>query len=411
MKPVRAWPSDRATDPDTLVDMVPTMPATFDASAKPTIQLEPSLSYRVRTGVAHALRDYLGQGLGRLASTGAYCSLATLDEFGLRVAAGMMGAVIGGRLAYRIAEAQIGNATRYQQAGVAFCTLLGAAAGGTISALGSNQIISGIAACTLLTAGASLANRSARTAEERERAEGLKLGAATFGLAGGTFAASLDPAWKLDSRLLPARNLGLIVESTVIELCKSSLERLGPSVDRDALNFEGRIMVALTGMLPYVAATVVLNGYVAGWMQPGYDSNRFQDLIGPTLVGAIANGVRGASNALAASLLQRQQRFMANDGRDCLRAGQGVRWPQPRAVSDKACVRFFLSACRNGVYARLRDAHLGVTEASMIAQAVYACFAQCRELIADLIRGDGWTEPQLLARLPTAGSAIDENQL
>ncbi len=380
--------------------------------------VEPTPRNYLRTAVAHALRDYVGQGLGRVASAGLYCGLATLDELGLRITAGVFGSLIGGNLAFRLAEAQIGSDTHWQKAGVTFCTVLGAAAGGTVSALGSNQIISAVGACTLLVAGTSLAARIANSPEAEKSSEQFKLSAATFGLIGGGLAGCIDPVWKVDSRLLPARNLGLVVESTIIELGKSSFERCGPSVDRLALNLEGRVVVALAGMVPYVAATIVLNGYVAGRLQPAYDSIRFEDLIGPALVGAVANAVRGASNALATSLLHRQERFTAVDGRDCLRANVGIGCPRPCPVSDKACVRYFLSACRNAVYARLRDAGFSVIDANMIAQGVYACFAQCRDLIGDLVRGDGWTEPSLRARpgvtdraTPSVAEVADEESV
>ncbi len=333
-----------------------------------------------------------------MAGAGIYCALATMDEVGLRIAAGIAGGIMGANLAGRLAGAQMGTDTCAQKTGVAVCTVLGAAAGSAISALGSNQLIVSIATCTVLTAGASLVRQTANLPDPEPLADRLKLGAAAFGLMGGLVVGSVDREWKVDSRLLPARNLGLITESSIIELGKSSFERLGPSVDRHALNFEGRVVAALVGMAPYVAATVILNGYVSGKLQPDYDSIYVHDLAAPALVGAIANAVRGATNALAVSLLRRQQRFAAADGRDALRASAGVRCPRPCTVSNKTCVRYFLSACRNAVYARFRDAGFSVIDANMMAQGVYACFAQCRDLIADLIKGEGWSEPRMQAR-------------
>ncbi len=390
--PIFATPTVVATE--TCAPVAGSERAVLEVIAKP---VEPTLSNQLRTAVAHALRDYVGQGLGRVIGAGIYCALATPNEAGLRIAAGVSGAMMAGQLARRLAAAHIGTDTVCQQAGVAFCTVLGAAAGGAISALGSNQLIVGIGTCTLLSASASLLKRSAETPEARERAEGMQLSAATFGVLSGTLVGSIDPTWQVDTQLLPARNLGLVAEATVIEVCKSSFERIGPSVDRHALNFEGRIVVALAGMVPYVVATVVFNGYLAGRLQPAYDSTQLRDLVGPALLGALANAIRGASNALAACLVRRAKRFTAATGADCLRPHAGIRCPKPRQVSDKACVRYFLSACRNAMYARLRDAGFSVVDANMISQAVYACFAQCRDLIADLMHGSGWTEPQLRA--------------
>ncbi len=355
----------------------------------------PSMRSRVSAAcISHALRDYLGQGLGRTAGLAIYCGLATLDELGLRIAAGVTGAAIGGRFAWRLASAQIGSDSGWQQAGVGLCTVLGAATGGTIAALGTSHPVLGIAAGSLMAACASATRKCAADAVELDNAHEFKAGAAIVGgLSGIAVAVYVDHAWKVDASLLPARNLGLVAESTVIETCKSGFERLGPSVERHALSFEGRLMVALSGMLPYVATAVLLNGYVSGRLQPGHDSQRVDELIAPALVGAIANAVRGASNALAVCLLHRHARFRAHGDQDCFRDHSGLKRPRPRTVTDKACVRYFLSACRNALYARLRDAGLSVVDANCIAQGVYACFAQCRDLINDLVRGDGWSEP------------------
>ncbi len=380
---------------------VPVPASTMHAANVNEAERAPSLQSRATAAcIAHALRDYVGQGLGRTAGLAIYCALAPLNELGLRVAAGVAGAAIGGRMAWRLASAQIGNDTRWQQAGVGCCTLLGAAAGGTIAALGTNHPVAGFAAGSLLAACASATRHSAADTVELDNANEFKAGTAIVGtLSGIAVATCLDRAWKVDTRQLPARNLGLVVESAVIETCKSSFERCGPSIERHTLNFEGRIVVALSGMIPYVAAAALLNGYVAGRLQATHDSQLFGELIAPTLVGAIANAVRGAANALAVCLLHRQQRFNIGEDRDCFRANTGIKRPRPRTVTDKACVRYFLSACRNALYARLRDAGYSVVDSNCIAQGVYACFAQCRDLINDLVRGDGWTEPAWRTRL------------
>ncbi len=402
------------------VSVVPTRAAadSYQSSApRAALRCLPSMRGSIATACAgHALRDYIGQGLGRSAGLILYCSLASFDELGLRISAGFAGAAIGGRIAWRLASAQIGNESRWQQAGVGMCTVLGAAAVGTIAALGTSHPVLGIATGSLLAACASASSTCATDEMERENASEFKAGSAVVGsLSGIAIAVCVDRAWKVDTHLLPARNLGLIAESTVIEACKSGFERLGPSVERHALNFEGRLVAALSGMLPYVAAATILNGYVSGRLQPGQDSQRFGELIAPALVGAMANAVRGAANALAVCLLHRHQRFRSRVEHDCLREGSGLKRPRPRTVTDKACVRYFLSACRNALYARLRDAGFSVVEANCIAQLVYACFAQCRDLINDLVRGDGWSEPAWRTRQPprpadmTTSSESSEN--
>ena len=52
-------------------------------------------------------------------------------------------------------------------------------------------------------------------------------------------------------------------------------------------------------------------------------------------------------------------------------------------------------------YFYLREKGLRVLPASCIAQSCYAVFAQNRELIVDLMQGEGWhDEPTLSVRVP-----------
>ena len=266
-----------------------------------------------------------------------------------------------------------------------------------IVGIGSNQIVSGVAAGALVTSAISWSSKWASTANEKQQVTDLKTGSAigvTF--AGIGVASWCDQQWKVGSNLYPARNLGLIVESTVIEICKSSFERLGPSVNRNALNFEGKVVASLLGMAPYVAATVFFNGYISGRMQPNRETAEFTELAAPMIVGAIAYAVRGFSNALVAYQLHSNGYFVADDKTSNLRDHAGAQWPEAETVFNKSSIRYLLSACRNVVYARLRDNGMSVEFATETAQGVYACYAQCRDLIHDIARGEGWSEPRLI---------------
>jgi hypothetical protein len=360
----------------------------------------PSLRNRAALAcLSHAARDFAGQTVGRLLGLGVYSLLSTLGETPLRVASGIAGAGAGARLSYMIACEQIGTGSYSQCAAVGACTIAGTVIGGVIVGVGSNQIVSGLAAGALITSAISWPSKWTNTTDEKQRVTDLKTGSAigvTF--AGIGVASWCDQQWKVGSNLYPARNLGLIVESTVIEICKSSFEKLGPSVNRNALNFEGKVVASLLGMAPYVAATVFFNGYISGRMQPNRETAEFAELAVPMIVGAIANAVRGFSNALVAYQLHSNGYFVADDKTTNLRDHAGAQWPEAETVFNKSSIRYLLSACRNAVYARLRDSGMSVELASEIAQGVYACYAQCRDLIHDIARGEGWSEPKVVQR-------------
>jgi hypothetical protein len=133
-------------------------------------------------------------------------------------------------------------------------------------------------------------------------------------------------------------------------------------------------------------------------MQPNQETTEFAKLAGPLIVGAIANAVRGFSNALAVYNLHANGYFVADENTTTVRDHAGAQWPEAEAVINKTSIRYLLSACRNAVYARLRDSGMSVELASEIAQGVYACYAQCRDLIHDISRGEGWSEPRVVQR-------------
>ena len=360
----------------------------------------PSLRNRAALAcLSHATRDFAGQTVGRLLGLGVYSALSTLGETPMRVASGIVGACAGGRLSYMIAREQLGTGSYSQCAAIGACTIVGTVIGGVIVGAGSNQIVSGLAAGALITSAISWSSKWTSTTDEKQHVKELKTGSAIgVSFAGIGVASWCDQQWKVGSNLYPARNLGLIVESTVIEICKSSFERLGPSVNRNALNFEGKVVASLLGMPPYVAATVFFNGYLSGRMQPNRETAEFAELAVPMIVGAIANAVRGFSNALVAYQLHSNGYFVADDKTTNLRDHAGAQWPEAETVFNKSSIRYLLSACRNAVYARLRDCGMSVELATEIAQGVYACYAQCRDLIHDIARGEGWSEPKVVQR-------------
>lgn len=217
-------------------------------------------------------------------------------------------------------------------------------------------------------------------------------------------------AWSLADQTLAARNAGAVVESVIVELCKSSFEQVGWSVDRKQLNFEGKVLMAAIGMLPYVGASVFVNGWLASLAQPPHDSHEFVVLVGPVLMSTIVNGIRGAANAATVRHLHRSAIGVRDPSSTVVRSPQGVASPQARPVLLKTAVRFFLISCRNAIYLNLRAGRFSVLQANCIAQLVYAVFAQNRDLMFDLMQGEGWSSPYAQDDVAKHLDASSENE-
>ena len=109
-----------------------------------------------------------------------------------------------------------------------------------------------------------------------------------------------------------------------------------------------------------------------------------------TLMGAAA--VRGACNAAAVYVCHQNGWGVAKPDADILRPSVGPKRPEAIRMSKKIAIRFFLSACRNAVYDRLIHGGMNVVNASMVSQAIYGFFAQNRDLVYDLMKGEGWNK-------------------
>jgi len=363
-----------------------TTPQPTTSAVKP-----PTLSIKT-TMLAHCGRDVLGQMFGRtfglvLFNAAAYVASASVP---CQIVAGGLGAVFGGLQSQRLAAAQIGSDSTLQYCGVAACTLMGATAGAAIASFGTYQPVAALAVGSALAISVSLAKFCRKRPSDDIAVDATK---ATIFLV--STAASVCAITSLDTYISPSinlapKNLGVVLEATTVEFFKSSLERWGPSVDRHALNFNGKVYASMAGLLPYLAATVLLNGYVSGKMQPDHETHDFEKLIWPLLIGAIANGVRGACNAAAVYVCHQRGWGVAKPDTNILRPSMGPKRPEAIRMSKKIAIRFFLSACRNAVHDRLTHAGMSVVQASILSQGIYGFFAQNRDLVYDLMKGEGW---------------------
>jgi hypothetical protein len=308
----------------------------------------------------------------------------------LQIVAGSIGALSAGSQAYRIASHHIGTETRTQEFATGLCTVGAAVAGASIAVLGLTQPVVVIIAGSAFTIVPSLMRLWANSPDEEKSVDQFKGIAFIAGTAAALTAVTMLDKTHHPAPEIAAKNMGVAVESIIVELGKSSFERVGPSMNRSLLNFNEKVQSSFYGVLPYAAATIILNGYLSGLLQPANDSTEFEQLILPLMIGAIANGVRGISNAIAVHSVHAQRDRPSDDTAAIIRPSQGPTLPELSVVAKKSAIRFFMSACRNTFYVQLRKGGMSVLHASVLAQFAYAFFAQNRDLVYDLMQGEGW---------------------
>ena len=362
--------------------------------SEPDIIHGPSRTPSVYAPAAHAARDLGGQLVGRVAGLAIYTGTCSMVKRMLPVSIclGVVGTISGAALGHMLSSQQIGTNTPARFIGSVGCTLGGAIAGGAIVAAGATQPVITLAVGCTLTAAVSIMRLWSRHSEDDGTVDDLKGIAAFMGTAATlTAVCATDHDWHAP-RDIAARNLGALGESLTVEFFKSTLERFGPSIDRQALSFNGKVLSSLAGTLPYVAATVFINGLIAGLFQPGGpdDNHLFGELLLPTIVGALANAARGFANASATECLYEWNIGTAHPKRDLVRPHAGVKKPEGDRILTKTAIRFFISSCRNAIYTKLRSKGLTPIQAGIIAQSIYGFFSQHRDLIFDLMQGEGW---------------------
>jgi hypothetical protein len=345
-----------------------------------------------KTSFWHAGRETV-QIAGKTAGLLAFTSLAQLSVSGLplKFVVGGIGALSAGTTAYLIAKNQIGTETTCQKAAVFLCTAAAATAGAAVATFGTWQMVTGITLAGLMTPTVSLmgkpCNRCGTAAIERAKAGLFALDI----IAGTAGSFAISSKWSIADETLAAKNLGAALESLVVELCKSSFERVGLSVNRNVLSLEGKALASAIGMLPYVGAALYINGFLATLVQPPPASRQFFELLAPVLLSTLVNAVRGACNSAAVRFLQQHRIASLEPGANEVRPHHGLMQPNAKIVAQKTAIRFFLITCRNAVYLNLCVNGLPLLQANCLAQLVYSLFAQNRELIFDLMQGQAWT--------------------
>ncbi len=341
--------------------------------------------------------EYAWQTAGRSANAAAFVLLATADPGALRPIAAMLSALTAGYCGYRLIRAKAGDETCAQKLVIALGTAASAAAGGVATAygwaapglaIGTAGIVSAAMAC-----GASAA--AARTTCAADTViPAMFVASSGVGL---TVMAFVPPLRMIGIDKLPRRSLALLAEAMTTKFCKGSTERTLPRLGREGLAFERKLTVALMGLLPYALASVGLNGALGNLLRAQMRSDRYEDLLIPMLVGALANVVKGAVNT--ALLYQRAGAAVNVQAPDC------PAMPDRSALLAKTALRYVIAHARDVLYLSLVDHGLSDTAAACTAYALYALFAQHRDLMFDLMQGDGWSEPQLSLRAAASAGA------
>jgi hypothetical protein len=334
--------------------------------------------------------EYAWQTAGRAANAAAFVLLASADPGALRPIAAMLSALTAGYCGYRLIRAKTGDETCAQKLAVALGTAASAAAGGVATAYG--WAAPGLAIGTAGIISAALACGASATAVRPTCAADTVIPAVFVASSGAslTLMAFVPSLRMIVIDKLPRRSLALMAEAMTTEFFKSSTERTLPRLDRESLAFERKLTGALMGLLPYALASVGLNGALGNLLRAQLHSDRYEDLLIPMLVGALANVVKGAVNT---ALLCHSAGTRAT-----VQAPECPSLPDRSALMAKTALRYVIAHARDVLYVSLVEHGMNDMAAACTAYALYALFAQHRDLLFDLMNGEGWSEPQLTAR-------------
>ncbi len=379
-----------------------------------------------KTSGTQSLREFISQSLGRLAGAAMFTGLRNSKMPPAPVA--FIGAVSAGVCAGQLLQHQIGSASPAQKIGVGLASVAAMVAGGVITGYASMPTVCIIGVGSLVAAIASSAARypnasNGETDLEIEAESGTHSDAETHSESGNrrhsdenmtlglkilSFTAASTPFlvrflvnpsyWLNHDANISIRNFSVLVEALTVELTKATVSTVGVSVNKDAMIFEEKFKAAMMGFLPYVIASVLLNSVAGGLLQAELRSDQFTNLIVPALVGALANCVKGAANAAAARYVSDPDASFLQASEQTTRPHQGFQWPISEQLAPKVMLRYLMISCRDSLFFGLQKAGVHPDLANACAMAVYASFAQFRDLTFDLMQGEGWSEPMLKDR-------------
>lgn len=354
-------------------------------------------------GAMRGVAEYLWQGGGRMVNAGCFVALSHGDGESLRIAATALSAASAGYCSYRLIRSQLGSST--------YASTLAAAAGGIVlgGAAGmATYLASTIPGATLAATGtlgfivSGLFHHATANGQNPDDRSAVSVAVppvlVVLGGAASIAVAVAVPALRsVDHGRLGRRTLALLAEAATVELLKGSTETAIPGIDKSRLPFERRLRAGLIGMLPYAVASVVFSGVLGNLLRAQMHSERFEDYLVPLLVGAVSNVIKGAINTA-----------LLHCGGACppcsatheaaVRPAEGLKAPQADKLLTKTALRFMLMHGRDVLFLALVDGGMDEMSASCVAYTLYAFFAQHRELMFDIMQGDGWSTPGLRVR-------------
>jgi len=352
--------------------------------------------------------EYVWQSTGRLVNAGAFIAFSTIPSEPLRIITTTISGVTAGYCGYRILRSKVGTESCGQVLVVAVGTAVAAGTGAVATYFASAVPGLALASSGLISFAWSGINANRNRSAQQTTCDRLSTAAPPAlliaGSATGIAVAVCVPSLRvLDTTKLGARNLSLLAEAITIELCKGVTERVVPSPDRSALSFERKLKVGLLGMLPYAVASVVFSGVFGNLLRAQMQSDSFTDHLMPLLVGALANVVKGAVNAALTRCGGELGKCGTGDS-EGVRPAEGIRCPPAGITFEKAVLRYVMSNARDVLYLSLVAGGIAEIPAACIAYSLYAFFAQHRDLLFDMMQGEGWTEPSVTTRVSSAST-------
>lgn len=342
--------------------------------------------------------ELMWHGMGRVVNAGTFFALSNVPASGLRITASVMTGVAASGCGYRFVASRTNSGVCGKALAAAAGLVTGVAAG-TATYYGSGYPGLMVAATSVVAFGASyVQNVTHNRAEDAPLAHAIAP-AVIVAVNGASIAVvAYTPGLRAaDVGKLGRRTIALLAEAVTVELFKGATERIAPGADRSRLSFERKLKLGLIGLLPYAFASVVFGGIFGNLLRAQMKSDQFKSYLAPLLVGALASVIKGAVNTAVVRTRGKLSSCASGDD-DGVSPAEGPRRPPAGITLEKAALRFAIASARDVIYLSLVDSGLEEIPAACIAYSLYAFFAQHRELMFDMMQGEGWTEPQIRPR-------------
>jgi hypothetical protein len=343
--------------------------------------------------------EFIWHGVGRAINAGVFIVLSNSPASHLRIAASVATGIAAGGCGYRFVASRAGDGACGKALASATGLVTGFAAG-TATYYGSGYPGLMLAAAGTISVGMSYVQNASRSSEESAPLAKAVPPALVVAVAGASIAVTVyTPVFRaLDLGKLGRRTIALLAEAVTVELFKGVTERMIPGPDRNLLSLERKLKAALIGMLPYALASVTFGGILGNLLRAQMKSDRYENYFVPLLVGALASVVKGAVNTAVLRCHQHLS-VCGSDDPAGVRRAEGPRCPPLGITAEKAALRFAIASARDIIYLSLVDSGLDDASSACIAYSLYAFFAQNRELMIDIMQGEGWSEPRINARI------------